>query len=136
MTRAQLATMVWRFAANYLGVDVWSVDPSALSRWPDHDAIYPFAVDAMIWCADRGLITGNIDPWGQPWLESESIAKPRPRPPKSSPCWCATSRGSARPSRQVWLAAISGLGLGLDCQRPVSKYALGFAASCENKGVP
>ncbi len=74
VTRAQLATMVWRFAANYLGVDVWSVDPSAFYSLPDHDAIYPFAVDAMIWCADRGLITGNIDPWGQPWLESESIA--------------------------------------------------------------
>lgn len=73
VTRAELATMVWRFAKNYLGIDVSGADPSAFESLPDHADIYPFAVEAMVWCADEGLMTGNIL-GGTAYLDAQGTA--------------------------------------------------------------
>ena len=73
VTRAELATMVWRFAESYLGIDVSGADPSALETLPDHDRVYPFAVEAMVWCADEGLMTGNIL-GGTAYLDAQGTA--------------------------------------------------------------
>ena len=73
VTRAELATMVWRFAKNYLGIDVSGADPSALESLLDHDRVYPFAVEAVAWCADEGLMTGNILD-GTPYLDAQGTA--------------------------------------------------------------
>ena len=73
VTRAELATMVWRFAESYLGIDVSGADPSALETLPDHDRVYPFAAEAVAWCADRGLMTGNIL-GGTAYLDAQGTA--------------------------------------------------------------
>lgn len=58
VTRAELATMVCRFAG-VMGIDVSSYDTSAFYAAVDTSDVMPFAVETMMWCADRGLINGN-----------------------------------------------------------------------------
>ena len=50
--------MVCRFAG-VMGIDVSSYDTSAFYAAVDTSDVMPFAVETMMWCADRGLINGN-----------------------------------------------------------------------------
>ena len=61
LTREQLVTMLWRYAGS----------PEAegnLSGYPDSASVSDWAVNAMIWAVDNGIITGNgvgaLDPQG------------------------------------------------------------------------
>ncbi len=58
VTREDLATMVCRFA-EVMGVDTASADATAFYSTADYYDVQDYAVAAMIWCADQGIINGN-----------------------------------------------------------------------------
>lgn len=59
ITREQLATMLCRYAQVVAGQDV-SSDGSALAELEGADGISQFAVDAMEWAVDRGILSGDM----------------------------------------------------------------------------
>ena len=69
VTRAQMATMMYRYAKDYKGYDV-KVDGD-YSAFPDAGDVQEFAIDAMKWAVSEGIITGKtidgkllLDPQG------------------------------------------------------------------------
>jgi len=69
VTRAQMATMMYRYAKDYKGYDV-NVDGD-YSSFPDAGDVQVFAIDAMKWAVSEGIITGKtingqllLDPQG------------------------------------------------------------------------
>lgn len=56
ITREQMAVMMYRYAA-YKGYDVTKM--TSLSRFPDGFAVSDYAVEAMQWIVDQGIITGD-----------------------------------------------------------------------------
>ena len=52
LTREQLVTMLWRYTGS-------PVVESDLSAYPDGGAVSDWAVNAMIWATQTGVITGN-----------------------------------------------------------------------------
>ena len=52
LTREQLVTMLWRYAGS-------PVVESDLSGYPDSASVSDWAVNAMIWAVESGVITGN-----------------------------------------------------------------------------
>ena len=52
LTREQLVTMLWRLMGS-------PVVESDLSGYPDSASVSDWAINAMIWAADTGIITGN-----------------------------------------------------------------------------
>lgn len=59
VTREQLATMLCRYAQLVAGQDV-SSDGSALAAIDGADGVSPFAVDAMEWAVDKGILSGDM----------------------------------------------------------------------------
>lgn len=57
VTREQLCTMLYRYAQNYLGMNV-SVSAD-LSVYSDRVKISPYAQDAVAWAVSRGIVTGT-----------------------------------------------------------------------------
>ena len=138
VTRAELATMVWRFAASYLGVDVSGADPSAFESLPDHADIYPFAVEAMVWCADEGLMTRRHPRWHglpgrsghrhpRPGREGRHRAGARRRGPRPSP---PPAPGLADPSSRIHVSPHGSRGFGW---RPLcGPFLFGLATVASN----
>ena len=69
ITREQMAVMMYRYAKNYLGLEV-SADGD-YSDFPDAQNVQEFAKDAMKWAVGNGIITGKtvngqlvLDPQG------------------------------------------------------------------------
>lgn len=56
INREQLATMLYRYAS-LTGCDV--SEKADLSIYPDNAAVNAFAREAMAWCVDKGIITGD-----------------------------------------------------------------------------
>lgn len=74
VTREQLATMIARYAA-WTGVDTSKFDPAAFEALPDKADVSVYAVDAMKWCADQGIITGVYNPYeGVSYLDPQGKA--------------------------------------------------------------
>lgn len=78
ITRAELATMVYRFA-KAMGADVTNVDDSAFMACADDPFLDPgtlldYAREPMIWAADRGVITSVIAGDGSRWLDPQESA--------------------------------------------------------------
>ena len=66
ITREQMAVMMYRYA-KYLGKD--TTNEGDLSKFADEKAVSLFAVDALKWATDKGIITGKengtkLDPQG------------------------------------------------------------------------
>ena len=59
VSRQEAATMIARYAA-FCGVDT-SADPSAYESAPDADAVLPFAQEAVAWCYENGIMTGDAN---------------------------------------------------------------------------
>ena len=61
LTREQLVTMLWRYAGS-------PMVEKDLPDYPDRDEVSDWAVRAMVWAVDKGIITGNgageLDPQG------------------------------------------------------------------------
>ena len=57
VTREQLCTMLYRYAKNYLGMDV-SITAD-LSGFADHSKISPYAAEAVAWAVGNGIMTGT-----------------------------------------------------------------------------
>lgn len=76
ITRAQLATMAYRFA-RVMGADVDNIDYSAFNATPDGDLVpgsmFDYAYVPLAWAADRGVLTGTIDD-GVAWLDVRATA--------------------------------------------------------------
>jgi len=69
VTRAQMATMMYRYAKEYKGYDVKA--DGDYSSFPDAGSVQEFAVDALKWAVSEGIITGKtidgkllLDPQG------------------------------------------------------------------------
>ncbi len=69
VTRAQMATMMYRYAKDYKGYDVKA--DGDYSSFPDAGDVQEFAIDAMKWAVAEGIITGKtingqllLDPQG------------------------------------------------------------------------
>lgn len=56
VTREQMATFLWRYAT-YQGIDTETTNE--LTEFVDCDAINDYAIEAMGWACDQGLITGK-----------------------------------------------------------------------------
>ena len=52
MSREQLVTMLWRYAGS-------PVVEGDLADYPDSASVSDWAVNAMIWAVENGVITGN-----------------------------------------------------------------------------
>lgn len=65
LTREQMVTLLYRFAA-YMGVEVET--EATLDDFADAAKVQPYAVDAMLWAVENGIIIGNeyglLDPSG------------------------------------------------------------------------
>ena len=66
ITREQMAAMMFRYA-NYKQQD--TSESKKLDTFPDGDKVQEFAVEALEWCAAKGIITGKgvekaLDPQG------------------------------------------------------------------------
>ena len=65
ITREQMAAILYRYCVSK-GIDV--ANYGDLSRFPDGDKVSDYAVEAMRWAVDRGLIAGmddgRLDPAG------------------------------------------------------------------------
>ena len=64
ITREELATIIWRFATKQLGPSPATAaymkgDPTKFNSMPDKDQVSDWAYDAMVWCADKGIIGGG-----------------------------------------------------------------------------
>ena len=59
VTREQLAAMLSRHAALLAGMDV-SSDGSALAAMADAGSVSAFAREALAWCVDEGILTGDM----------------------------------------------------------------------------
>ncbi|MBS5450485.1 MAG: N-acetylmuramoyl-L-alanine amidase [Coriobacteriia bacterium] len=59
ITREELATMVWRFAEKWAGVDVSNPDPTNFNKFTDKEEMWAYGIDAIRWCASEGIITGD-----------------------------------------------------------------------------
>lgn len=59
VTREQLAAMLSRHAALLAGMDV-SSDGSALAAMADAGSVSAFAQEALAWCVDEGILTGDM----------------------------------------------------------------------------
>lgn len=57
VTREQLCTMLYRYARNYLGMDV-SVTAD-LSGFTDHGKVSSYAQEAVAWAVGNGIVTGT-----------------------------------------------------------------------------
>lgn len=57
VTREQLCTMLYRYARNYLGLDVSA--SADLSGFTDHTKVSSYAQDAVAWAVATGLVTGT-----------------------------------------------------------------------------
>lgn len=57
VTREQMATMLYRYARDYLGMRVSAAGD--LSVFPDRDQISAYAVDAVSWAVGCGIMTGH-----------------------------------------------------------------------------
>ena len=69
ITREQVATILYRYAKDYLMIDVFEAkNAGSLEKFYDYNAVSPFAVDALTWANGAGIITGKnngtIDPQG------------------------------------------------------------------------
>ncbi len=66
MTREQMCTMLYRYAKNWLRLDVSA--SGDLSRFPDRDKVSSYAVQAFSWATTVGLVggteTGALNPQG------------------------------------------------------------------------
>ena len=76
ITREQLAAMLYRYAGS-------PAVTGSLSAYPDAGEVSDWAVDAMVWATEEGIINGM-----------GGKLSPRPAPPAPSwpPCSCAWSR--------------------------------------------
>ena len=63
VTREQLATMLYRFAVQELGLSKAAPGSGAASM-PDFGRVQPFAEEAVRWCYARGILTGSVLPGG------------------------------------------------------------------------
>lgn len=66
VTREQLVAMLYRFA-KYIGEDVSVSSDTSLASFKDADMVSAYAVEAMLWAVDRGVIkgsNGNLNPRG------------------------------------------------------------------------
>lgn len=57
VTREQMATMLYRYASDYLGMRVTA--SGDLSVFPDRDQISAYAVDAVSWAVGSGIMNGH-----------------------------------------------------------------------------
>lgn len=57
VTREQLCTMLYRYAKNYLGMDV--TGSADLSGYTDRAKVSTYAQEAVSWAASRGIMTGT-----------------------------------------------------------------------------
>lgn len=57
VTREQMATMLYRYARDWMGMDVSSTGD--LSGFPDRDKISSYAVEPIAWAVGHGIITGH-----------------------------------------------------------------------------
>ena len=69
ITREQVATILFRYARDYMGIDVSEAQSAAnLKKFNDFQSISTFAKDALAWANGAGIITGKkdgrIDPQG------------------------------------------------------------------------
>ena len=69
ITREQLAVILYRFAA-YLGLDTTVKNSDVLSTFSDADQISDWAVEAITWMVDAGLMKGVSDDMLDPAAES------------------------------------------------------------------
>jgi len=66
ITREQMAAILHRYAG-FIDYDVRLKGNSALSAFSDADRISPYAVEAMLWACDAGILQGSnnrLDPRG------------------------------------------------------------------------
>lgn len=68
ITREQIAAILYRYA-QFKGEDVSVSNPEALAAFPDCDIISAYAVDAVTWTVERGIIKGIYGT-----LSSEALA--------------------------------------------------------------
>ena len=59
ITREQVATILYRFATEYLNLDITSEEEGNLSDYIDGTEISSWAKEAMIWATGSGIITGK-----------------------------------------------------------------------------
>lgn len=72
VTREELAVFLQRFAV-WKNPSLASFDSNSLSGFPDASKVSPFAVSALSWCVDRGLISGvagMLEPQDGAWRAS------------------------------------------------------------------
>lgn len=69
LTREQLATMLYRYA-DWAGCDM-TADRSKFEAMPDHGDATGYAIDALAWCVDEGILSGVNDVW----LEPDGVAR-------------------------------------------------------------
>jgi len=75
VTRAQMATMMYRYAKDYKGYEVTA--DGDYSSFPDAGDVQEFAVDAMKWAVAEGIITGKTfegQPEGKLFLDPQGSA--------------------------------------------------------------
>ena len=58
LTREQFATILYRYANEVEGLDMTVDDTTALDKYTDKGEVSSYAVDALLWTNDRGLIGG------------------------------------------------------------------------------
>lgn len=71
LSREQLALVMARIAH----ADIASANRDAFDALPDHDETSPWAVDAVIWATDAGVINGKVTPSGAFLAPKESITR-------------------------------------------------------------
>lgn len=73
ITREQLATMLFRYA-DWAGCDTVASNDDLLGAMPDADAVSDYALDALAWCVDRGVVGGSIEN-GVAFLRPTDVAR-------------------------------------------------------------
>ncbi len=74
VTREQFATMIYRFAA-FSGCDMSQGSREEFDTRPDRADVSDYAVEALVWCGNRGIMQGVEEPDGQRWLRPDNASR-------------------------------------------------------------
>ena len=78
ITRAEMATMLYRYADEIANLDVSNPDETNFNKLADADSLSSgpnvYARDAAVWAASVGLITGNEHAGSAPTLDADDFA--------------------------------------------------------------
>lgn len=74
VTREQFATMVYRLAS-YFGCDMTVGPRDEFDARPDRAEVSEYAVEALAWCGERGVMQGVEEPDGQRWLRPDNATR-------------------------------------------------------------